>query len=252
VHETGVTSDEVELWKRAADNMYVPYDRERGIFPQDANFLEKEVWDFENTPPDHYPLLLNYHPLVIYRHQVIKQADIVLALVLLGNEFSLDEKRRAFDYYDPLTTGDSSLSACVQSILAAEIGYEEKALEYFRYALFMDLADVSGNVVDGAHVASTGGVWMSLTYGFGGLRDYDGELSFDPRLPKSWKSLRFSLRFRQRNVLVHITHDELILSMTSGDPLTISVRGKPVELRAGEPVTIAEDDAVDLVEEAAE
>jgi hypothetical protein len=122
---------------------------------------------------------------VIYRHQVIKQADVVLAMVLLGDEFSLEQKRRNFDYYDPLTTGDSSLSACVQSILAAEIGYEDKALEYFQYALLMDLADVAGNVVDGVHIASTGGVWMALTYGFGGLRDFHGKLSFDPACPRA-------------------------------------------------------------------
>src|SRR5690606_34244869 len=120
VHDTGLEDDEVLAWQRAADAMYVPYDAERGIHPQDANFLEKEVWDFRNTPREHYPLLLHYHPLFIYRHQVIKQADVVLAMVLLGDEFSEEQKRRNFDYYDPLTTGDSSLSACVQAILAAE------------------------------------------------------------------------------------------------------------------------------------
>jgi trehalose/maltose hydrolase-like predicted phosphorylase len=171
----------------AADAMYIPYDAERGIHPQDANFLEKEVWDFAGTPKDRYPLLLHYHPLVIYRHQVIKQADVVLAMVLLSDEFSLEQKRRNFEYYDPLTTGDSSLSACVQAILASEIGYEDKALEYFQYAVLMDLADVAGNVVDGAHIASTGGVWMALTYGFGGMRDHHGRLSFDPRLPTPWR-----------------------------------------------------------------
>ncbi|MFP4115327.1 MAG: glycoside hydrolase family 65 protein, partial [Spirochaetales bacterium] len=111
VHETRLNEGEIELWERAAEHMHIPYDEARGIFPQDANFLEKEVWDFKSTPRDRYPLLLHYHPLVIYRHQVIKQADVVLALVLLGDEFTLDEKRRNFDYYDPLTTGDSSLSA---------------------------------------------------------------------------------------------------------------------------------------------
>jgi trehalose/maltose hydrolase-like predicted phosphorylase len=124
--------------------MYVPFDAERGIHPQDDSFLEKDVWDFAATPIDRYPLLLHYHPLVIYRHQVIKQADVVLAMFLLGDEFPIEQKRRNFDYYDPLTTGDSSLSACVQSIMAAEIGYEALAEEYFQYALLMDLADVNG------------------------------------------------------------------------------------------------------------
>ena len=176
---------------------------------------------------------------MIYRHQVIKQADVVLAMVLLGDEFSLEQKRRNFDYYDPLTTGDSSLSACVQSILAAEVGYERKALEYFQYALLMDLADVAGNVVDGVHVASVGGVWMTLVYGFGGLRDYNGELSFDPRLPRPWERLRFPLRFHDRRLLIDLTHDTFTFEMVSGEgELTIDVRGTSVTLREGEPVEL--------------
>ncbi len=238
VHETGLRPDEVTEWSRAADRMYVPYDQERGINPQDENFLEKEVWDFRNTPVTKYPLLLHFHPLIIYRHQVIKQADVVLSMVLLGNEFSEEQKRRNFDYYDPLTTGDSSLSACVQSILAAEIGYEQKALEYFQYALLMDLADVGGNVVDGAHVASTGGVWMSLTYGFGGLRDFDGQLSFDPRLPSSWGRLRFPLRFHDRHLLVDITHDTLTISVTAGEAVELSVRERKFTVEPGNPLEV--------------
>ncbi|MFW5688592.1 MAG: glycosyl hydrolase family 65 protein, partial [Spirochaetota bacterium] len=202
------------------------------------NFLEKEVWDFKSTPRDRYPLLLHYHPLVIYRHQVIKQADVVLALVLLGDEFTLDEKRRNFDYYDPLTTGDSSLSACVQSILAAEIGYEQKAVEYFDYALLMDLADVAGNVVDGAHVASTGGVWMSLTYGFGGMRDYDGKLSFDPRLPSNWGRLRFPLRFHETHLVADIAHDKLTFTIVEGEQLEITVRGTEHTVIPGTPLEV--------------
>ncbi|MCC5949097.1 MAG: glycoside hydrolase family 65 protein [Nitriliruptoraceae bacterium] len=241
VHDTGLDEDEILTWQRAADAMFIPYDAERGIHPQDANFLEKERWDFEGTPSENYPLLLHYHPLVIYRHQVLKQADVVLAMVLLGDEFSVEQKQRNFDYYDPLTTGDSSLSACVQSILAAEIGYEEKALEYFQYALLMDLADVAGNVVDGVHIASTGGVWMALTYGFGGLRDHQGELSFDPRLPGPWDRLAFPLRFHDRQLHVEFTHDTLAFEVAEGEELTIRVRGREVHLPAGERVEIPAD-----------
>jgi alpha,alpha-trehalose phosphorylase len=249
-HDTGLQDDEVEQWQRAADAMYIPYDAERGIHPQDANFLEKEVWDFAGTPHDRYPLLLHFHPLVIYRHQVIKQADVVLAMVLLGDEFSLEQKRRNFDYYDPLTTGDSSLSACVQSILAAEIGYEAKALEYFQYALLMDLADVAGNVVDGVHIASTGGVWMALTYGFGGLRDFQGVLSFDPRLPVPWQRLAFDVRFHDRQLHVDLTHDAFTFELREGEPLTIDVRGHEVALERGSPVAIParEEEAGRLVD----
>ena len=125
--------------------MHIPFDEERGIHPQDDTFLDREAWDLNATPREKFPLLLHYHPLVIYRHQVLKQADIVLAMFLLGDEFSEEQKRRNFDYYDPLTTGDSSLSACVQGIIAAEIGRERQALEYFQHALLMDLGNVAGN-----------------------------------------------------------------------------------------------------------
>jgi uncharacterized protein (TIGR00269 family) len=162
----------------------------------------------------------------------------VLAMVLLGDEFSPEQKQRNFDYYDPLTTGDSSLSACVQAIVAAEIGYERKALEYFQYALLMDLADVAGNVVDGVHIASVGGVWMALVYGFGGLRDFNGELSFDPRLPRPWTRLAFSLRFHDRQVRIDLTHDTFTFEVTDGDELTIDVRGTAVTGPPGEPVEL--------------
>jgi len=238
VHETRLDEEEIERWRRAADSMYVPYDDDRGINPQDDNFLEKERWDFANTPREHYPLLLHYHPLVIYRHQVIKQADVALALVLLGNEFSIEQKRRNFDYYDPLTTGDSSLSACMQSILAAEIGYEHKALEYFRYALFMDLANVAGNVVDGAHIASTGGVWMALTYGFAGMRTYDGVLSIAPRLPTEWGRLRFPLRYNDSRILIDLSHEMYRFSLMQGPETEITV--------CGEAYTVPQEGALEL------
>jgi alpha,alpha-trehalose phosphorylase len=233
---TGLAEDEVARWRAAADAMYVPYDEARRIHMQDAHFLDREVWDFEGTPRDHYPLLLHYHPLVIYRHQVIKQADVVLAMFLLGDEFSLEQKRRNFDYYDPLTTGDSSLSACVQAIVAAEIGYEERALEYFQYALLMDLADVSGNVVDGVHIASTGGVWMALVHGFGGLRDHGGALTFDPRLPRDWERLAFRLRVRDRWLAVEVLHGTLRLELLEGEPLEVQVQGRDLTVRVGAPV----------------
>jgi alpha,alpha-trehalose phosphorylase len=232
--ETGVTPEEIAIWRQAAESMFLPYDKERGIHPQDSNFLDKEVWDFANTARDKYPLLLHFHPLVIYRFQVIKQADIVLAMFLLGHEFSREQKRRNFDYYDPLTTGDSSLSPSIQSIIAAELGYEDKAVEYFRNAAFMDLADVAGNTSDGVHVASAGGVWMAAVYGFGGLRDSDGTLSFDPRLPRTWDGLRFPLRVRGQLLTVDITHDEVVYELGDGDPLTITHQGESVELTAGE------------------
>ncbi|OLB82325.1 MAG: family 65 glycosyl hydrolase [Actinobacteria bacterium 13_2_20CM_2_71_6] len=237
-HEVDLRPDEVESWERAAAAMHVPYDPERGIHPQDDTFLKREVWDLKNTPREKFPLLLHFHPLVIYRHQVIKQADIVLAMFLLGNEFSREQKRRNYEYYDPLTTGDSSLSACVQSILAAEIGDERQALQYFNYALLMDLADIAGNTSNGVHIASAAGMWSSLVFGFGGVRDFDGDLSFEPTLPRVWTSLSFSLRFCKRQIRVQLTHEEERYLIEEGEPLEITIRGERYLLSPGTPTTV--------------
>ncbi len=226
VSELQLAPEELDAWERAASKMFVPYDERRGMHPQDANFLEREIWDLESTPSDRFPLLLHYHPLVIYRHQVIKQADIVLAMFLLGNEFSHEQKQANFDYYDALTTGDSSLSACIQSIVAAEVGEHEIAFDYFRFALLMDLADAAGNASDGVHIASAAGVWQSLVFGFGGVREYDSELSITPHLPIQWESLAFSLRFRGRRILLRLTHAEEIYTLDEGDALELTVRGQ--------------------------
>ena len=238
VHAVRLQPSEIESWERAAAAMHVPFDDERRIHPQDETFLDREVWDLDSTPREKFPLLLHYHPLVIYRHQVLKQADIVLAMFLLGNEFSEEQKRRNFDYYDPLTTGDSSLSACVQSIIAAEIGNERQAREYFQYALLMDLGNVAGNASDGVHIASAAGVWSSLVFGFGGVRDFDGRLSFDPRLPRTWNELAFSLRFRGRQLRIKLSHDEERYLVETGDPLNVLIRGESHLLGPGTPVVI--------------
>lgn len=238
VSEVELQPDEIDEWERAASAMYVAYDDERGINPQDDSFLEREVWDLDGTPEDRFPLLLHFHPLVIYRFQVLKQADIVLAMLLLGNEFTTEDKRANFDYYDPLTTGDSSLSAAVQSIVAAEIGNEDKAIEYFTYALMMDLGDVAGNASDGVHIASTGGVWMTLVFGFGGVRDFDGELTIDPHLPAVWDRLSFPLRFRGRQLRISLGHDVERYELLDGEPLEIEVRGASHTITEDEPLVV--------------
>ncbi|QBI20940.1 glycoside hydrolase family 65 protein [Egibacter rhizosphaerae] len=238
-NELEMTDDELAAWRRAAATMHIPYDERRGIHPQDEHFLQQEVWDFAATPADKYPLLLNYHPLMIYRYQVIKQADVVLAMFLLGDHFSLEQKRRNYRYYDALTTSDSSLSPPVHAIVASEIGEEDDALEYFRLSLFMDLLDVAGNADQGVHVASTGGVWMALVHGFAGMRSYHGHITFDPRLPSEWQGLRFPLQVRGRSLRVELTHHHLGLELRSGNPLTVGVRGTEVEVTPGEPVQVA-------------
>ncbi len=234
VRRTGFEPGEAEDWRRAAERMYVRFDPRLGIHPQDDEFLDKKKWDFANTPPDKYPLLLHYHPLVIYRHQNIKQADVVLAMFLLGHEFSAEQKKRNFDYYDPLTTGDSSLSACIQSIVAFELGYDELGLRYLIDALLMDLADVGGNVKDGCHIASMGGTWMAVVYGLAGLRDYGGRLSFRPH--QKVRELRFHLTVRGQLLDVEITTEGATYTLEQGDGLTIYHRDERLDLRPGQPV----------------
>ncbi len=245
---TGLQSGECDFWLRTAELVHVPYDRGHGIHLQDDSFLDKQPWDFADTPPDRYPLLLNYHPLVIYRHQVIKQADVVMAMFLLGHEFSRQEKQRNFDFYDPLTTGDSSLSVCIQSIVASEIGYHEEAYEYFRYAVLMDLADIGGNVRDGAHIAAIGGTWMTLIYGFAGLRDRLGRLSFSPRLPVQWEGMSFRLQISGSILDVDLDHDKATYTLLSGDDLMIRHQQKEVVLRAERPKTMPIERAAPRVE----
>jgi alpha,alpha-trehalose phosphorylase len=234
VLRTGLEPGEPADWRRAAERMYVPLDARLGIHPQDDEFLDLKKWDFENTPPDRYPLLLHFHPLVIYRHQVIKQADVVLAMFLLGHEFSPEQKKRNFDYYDQLTTGDSSLSACIQSIVAFEIGHDELAMRYLINALLMDLADVGGNVKDGCHIASMGGTWMGAVYGLAGLRDYGGRLSFHPN--RQLRNLCFHLTVRGQLLAVQIESDGVTYHLEKGEGLTIYHRDERLDLRPGEPV----------------
>ena len=238
VERLEVTPAEIEEWSACAEAMYIPLDRVVGINPQDSHFLDREVWDLANTPPEKRPLMLHYHPLVIYRFQVLKQADVVLALFLQGDHFSLEQKRADFEYYDPITTGDSTLSGVVQSIIAAEVGYRELALRYFHNALFVDLADLHGNTTDGVHVASTGGVWNCLAYGFGGMRDYNGVVTFDPRLPESWEGLSFKITLSGTRVRVDLTAAQIAFTVVEGDRAEVSVRGHRVTVCTESPVRI--------------
>ena len=225
---------EVEEWERAAEGMYIPFEPQAQVHPQDSHFLEREVWDLDATPEDKRPLLLHYHPLVIYRYQVLKQADVVLALYLAGDAFTPEEKLADFDYYDPITTGDSTLSAVVQSIVAAEVGYHDLALRYFYAGLFVDLDDRHGNAADGVHVASTGGVWSALVAGFGGMRDHGGELTLDPRLPEGWARITWRMRWHGSRVRITVEQESVRLAVEVGDPVTLVVRGEPVDVGADE------------------
>ncbi len=236
-----VTDQEILEWDRAADGMAILWDDKLGIHPQDALFNEREVWDLVNTPPEKRPLLLHFHPLVIYRFQVLKQADVVLALFLQGDDFTPEQKKADFDYYDPITTGDSTLSGVVQSIIAAEVGYHELALSYFWDSLYVDLGDLHANAADGVHVASTGGVWSALVYGFGGFKDQSEVMKFDPRLPEGWESLTFRLTQHGTRVRVTLRQEDVTFTIEDGPGMSVEVRGERFSLTQLEPLVVPLD-----------
>jgi alpha,alpha-trehalose phosphorylase len=231
-----ITNEERQMWEAAASRMQLPFDERMQVHSQDNDFMTLEAWDW-TTPRSKYPLLLHFHPLVIYRHQVLKQADTVLAMFLQWQDFTAEEKQRAFDFYDPITTGDSTLSACVQGIMAAEVGYFKEALDHFTNAVFIDLDDTHGNTIDGVHIASTGGVWSSLVCGFAGLRDQGPVPFFDPRLPGQWEGLAFHLKIRGRLLLVRLSADAITLTVQEGEPLEVDVRGQRLMV-TGQPVQV--------------
>jgi len=229
--------DELAVWQRAADHMHLPYDERLGIIAQDDNFLHKPKWDFAHVPRDKYPLLLHFHPLVIYRHQVLKQPDALLALVLEGESEDVDLKRRCYDYYESICTHDSTLSTCMHGVLASEIGYHQQAYDYFKNTLRVDLDDDHKNTYYGVHTAAMGGIWMGAVQGFAGLRYGQGRLSFKPALPEQWRSLTFKVRYQQRQLQVTLAADATHYELLEGDALTIEHHGRPLSLTQGDVVT---------------
>jgi alpha,alpha-trehalose phosphorylase len=233
----GVDDSEVAAWRRAADAMVVPWDEMLGVHPQSEGFTRHQEWDFEATRPDDYPLLLHFPYFDLYRKQVIKQADLVLALHLRGDAFTDEEKARDFEYYERRTVRDSSLSACTQAVLAAEVGHIELAYDYFGEAALMDLHDLEHNTRDGVHIASLAGAWIAAVAGFGGMRDHGGELAFAPRLPEDLGRLCFRLLYRGRLLKVEARDDTASYTLLAGDPLEVKHFGEPVRLTVDSPVS---------------
>jgi alpha,alpha-trehalose phosphorylase len=228
----GLAPGEIAAWRAAGAAMFLPYDDDLGIHEQDDSFLSKKPWDFANTPRDHYPLLLNYHPLVIYRHQVCKQADVVLALLLLSNQFSLEDKRRDFDFYERVTTHDSSLSSCIFSIVASEIGYRDKAYAYFMETARLDLDNTHANTQYGVHTAAMAGTWLGVAYGFAGMRLDDAGLRFAPTLPDRWTGYRFKAQARGALLDVAVDATGTDYRLLRGERLTFAHRGITIALDA--------------------
>jgi alpha,alpha-trehalose phosphorylase len=234
--ELGVDEEEMAGWRDAAQAMLIPYDTALGVHAQAESFTEHQLWDFDATTPDLYPLLLHFPYFDLYRKQVVKQADLVLAMHVRGDAFTDEQKARNFAYYEQLTVRDSSLSACTQAVVAAEVGHVELAYDYFAEAALMDLDDLEHNTRDGVHIASLAGTWIAAVAGFGGMRDHDGELSFMPRLPEAITGLAFRLSFRGRRLRVEVRHEQATYSLLDGSPLEITHHGERATIGSDKPL----------------
>jgi len=226
----GVSTEEAASWRDAAAAMFIPFDERLGVHPQHEGFTDYARWDFKDTPEEKYPLLLHYPYFQLYRKQVVKQADLVLAMYLRPEAFTAEQKASNFAYYEPLTVRDSSLSACTQAVMAAEVGQLDLAHDYLAEAALMDLRDVEHNTSDGVHMASLAGAWQALVAGFGGMRAGAASLAFSPRLPGGISTLAFRMRYRGRKLRVTISMGRAKYELMDGSPLPVIHHGEEFEL----------------------
>jgi len=232
----GVDEEETARWRDAADAMHVPYDAAAGVHPQAEGFTSHQPWNFAATSAEQYPLLLHFPYFDLYRKQVVKQADLVLALYRRGDAFTAEQKARNFAYYERLTVRDSSLSACIQSVVAAEVGHLRLAHDYLAEAALMDIGDLEHNTRDGLHVAALAGSWIALVAGLAGMRDRDGTLSLAPRLPEGLTRLAFKLALRRRLVAVEVTAATATYTLLVGEPMDLTHHGQPLTVAFNNPV----------------
>ncbi|CDO09910.1 glycoside hydrolase family 65 protein [Mycolicibacterium cosmeticum] len=237
-HTIGVTTEETAAWRDAAAAVHIPFDKELGVHAQCEGFTNLAEWDF--TADTQYPLLLHEHYVRLYPTQVLKQADLVLAMHWHSHAFSPTEKARNVDYYERRTTRDSSLSACTQAVMCAEVGHLELAHDYAYEAALIDLRDLHHNTRDGLHMASLAGAWTALVAGFGGLRDDEGMLALDPHLPDGITRLRFRLRWKDFRLTVDATHHQVTYGLRDGPDARLTIRhaGADLELTTQEPTTV--------------
>ncbi|QTD96661.1 glycoside hydrolase family 65 protein [Streptomyces cyanogenus] len=240
--ELGVDDEEAAVWRDAAARIALPYNESLGVHEQSAGFTSFQRWDFEATPPENYPLLLHYPYFDLYRRQVVKQADLVLAMMECPHLFTEEQKARNFAYYDALTVRDSSLSASCQAVLAAETGHLRLAYAYLGEAALMDLDDLEHNTRDGLHIASLAGTWIALVAGFGGMRRYLGEdgnpdrLAFTPRLPEALARIAFTVLVRGRRLTVDVGRSRTRYQLKEGEPLLLLHHGVPTTVTTDAPV----------------
>lgn len=231
--EVGVAAEEIDRWRAAADAMVVPVDAGLGIHLQDEDFTRHAPFDFAGTPASKYPLIMHVPYVELYRRQVVKQADLVLAMVLHPQAFTAEQKRANFAYYERLTVRDSSLSAGVQAVMAAQLGDVQLAHDYLAEAILLDHHDTAHNTADGLHLAALASGWMAVIAGLAGAREHQDRLSFAPRLPDGMARVAFSYAFRGRRL--HITLDQRTATygLRRGEPLAVEHYGHLVELVGG-------------------
>lgn len=230
-----VSEDELAQWRRAAEAMVIPYDEQLGVYAQSEGFTRHEVWNFDTTQEDQYPLLLHFPYFDLYRKQVVKQADLVLAMFVRGDAFTAEQKKANFDYYEKLTVRDSSLSACIQAVMAAEVGYLSLAYDYLAEAALMDIEDREHNTRDGLHMASLAGTWIAIVQGLGGMRAWQDSLSFAPRLPKGITRVALNIIFRGRHLRVQATANSTSYELSEGDAIELRHGDEVFTLSVGEP-----------------
>lgn len=233
-------NDEPKIWKAAGERIYLPYDETLHIYKQDDTFLDKKMWDFENTPKENYPLLLHYHPIIIYRHQVSKQPDLLLIELLAKHRFESEQVKRDYEYYSQVITHDSSLSESIFSIVACMAGDYKKAEKYFMDTVRLDLDNTHNNTQDGLHMANMAGAWASVVNGFAGMSVEKGIMKFNPYIPKDWESYRFKLKFQNCLLEVFVAQDRTEFCLLEGESLEIYcnnesliVQDKQIVLREG-------------------
>ena len=229
-----LSEKESQEWLEAADAVFIPWNEELGIHEQDDAFLYRDPVDMDSIRRDH-DIREDMHPLNLWRMQVVKQADVVLLMFVLSERFSIDQKRSNYDFYEPKTCHGSSLSACIHSIVASEIGRPREAYAYFEHSALLDIADFKGNTAAGVHSACLGGTWMAVVNGFAGLRDSEEGVLFNPVLPEAWNGYAFELAIRGRRLGVSVDADGVAYTLAAGPALRFASGATPVALSPDKP-----------------
>ncbi|NLJ87620.1 MAG: glycoside hydrolase family 65 protein [Epulopiscium sp.] len=225
-----VSKEEENKWKDIINKMYYPYDKELGIFIQHDTFLDKELVTVDNLSDKDRPLNQNWSWDKILRSCFIKQADVLQGLYFLNHKFTFEEKKRNFEFYEPMTVHESSLSPCVHSILAAELKMEDKAVEMYKRTARLDLDNYNNDTEDGLHITSMAGSWLSIVHGFAGLRTFNEKISFSPFIPKDWDSYSFKINYRDRLIKVYVNKDSIVITLEKGEALKLNVYDKEYNL----------------------